>query len=71
MGRNLRMQDLSHFVQRMESKGNFQPLNSSTKWSGGEKKSSDSRNGKSYTTKQANTSKVLGRSREHLMSHWQ
>ena len=26
--------------------------------------------GESYVTKQENSSKVLGRSREHLMSHW-
>ena len=64
------MQDLSYFVKRMESKGNFQPLKLLSKWSSREKESADSRDGKSYVTKQVNSSKVLGRSREHLMSHW-
>ena len=44
------------------------PKTLKTKWSGREKESGDLRNGKSYATKQANTSKVLGRSHEHLMS---
>ena len=41
-------------------KGIFSPQNSPIKWSGKEQKSGDSRNGKSYTTKQANTSKFWG-----------
>ena len=61
----------SFCVKKWNQKGIFSPQNSSTKWNGREKKSGDSRNDKSYATKQANTSKVLGRSREHLMSHWQ
>ena len=64
------MQDLSRFVKRMESKGNFSPQNSSAKCSGREEESSDSRDGKSYVTKQANSSKVLERICEHIMSHW-
>ena len=69
--KELRMQDLSHFVQRIESKGNFQPPKLLNKMGWQKERMGDSRNGKSYATKQVNTSKVLGRSCEHLMSHWQ
>ena len=61
----------SFCAKNWNQKGIFSSQNSSTEWSGREKESGYSRNGKSYATKQANTSKVLERSREQLMSHWQ
>ena len=67
---NVEKKDLSLFVRRMGSKRNFQPLKLLNKMGWLRGKLGDSRDGKSYVTKQANSLKVLGRSREHLMSHW-
>ena len=72
MGRNLRMQDLSHFVQRMESKGNFQPPKTPQQNGLVERKNRVIQEmARVMLLNKQIPQKFWGEVMKHLMSHWQ
>ena len=69
-GKEFKNARFESFCEKNGIKKEFSPPKLLNKMGWLEEESIDSRNGKSYATQQANPLKVLGRSREHLMSHW-